>query len=209
MEIMMISIQHDINSIRHAFTHDTNMGTWCGFILGSAGVTGMIASSKPSSLKLLIFMVFDLLAALSCLPLIAFSSMGLPTSIYYHDLKQEELLCATTLAFVMLEAIITMWSLILAYLYLCDCCRTYQEPGTVYYSNVYHDNIRNGNSIQSKYGTPSGYHAVPMRRIENASYSNDSKNLTPFSTNEVSSESFAPSAPMIDDNPIPANKNSL
>ena len=235
-------------------------GIWCGVIIGLSGVTGIIASSDPSSLKLLIFMVFDLIAALFCLPLITFASIGVSIVKYNYNSTTENVLCVTTLALVVFEVILTMLSLSLACLYLCDCCRPNEEPrdckhitsfstnevsteslpptaplseynpsttgqdpfhkvmwlslcdccrpnkepGIVYYSNNHNNNIRNGSNIQSNFGTPSGYHAVPMRRMENLSYSNDCKHHTPFTTNEVSAESFAPSAPMIDDNPIPA-----
>ena len=175
-------------------------GIWCGVIIGLSGVTGIIASSNPSSLKLLIFMVFDLIAALFCLPLIAFSSMGLPYG-YRNEYRTEEGLCATTLALVVLEAILTMCSLILACLYLCDCCRPNEEPSTVYYSNVYHDNNRNGSIMRSNISQPSGYHAVPMRPMETVSYSKDSTHPTSSSTNEVSAEQLPPTAPFSDDNP--------
>ena len=176
-------------------------GIWCGVIIGLSGVTGIIASFNPSSLKLLIFMVFDLIAALFCLPLIAFSSIGL-TNPSRYELRTEEILCATTLALVVLEAILTMCSLILTCLNLCDCCRPHEEPKIIYYSNVYHDNVRDGSNIQSNFGTQSGYHAVPMRRMENVSISNSSKHLTPLSTNEVSAESVPPIVPLSDDNLI-------
>jgi len=70
-------------------------GIWSGVIIGLSGVTGIIASFDPSSLKLLIFMVFDLIAALFCLPLITFSSIGVSTVNYNYDSTTEEVLCAT------------------------------------------------------------------------------------------------------------------
>jgi len=161
----------------------------------------------------------------------------------------------TTLALVVFEVILTMFSLSLACLYLCDCCRPNidprdckhlksfstnevsaeslpptarlsednpsttgqdpfhkvmrlnlcdcfrpnKEPGIVYYSNNHNNSIRNESNVQSNFGTPSGYHAVPMRLMEDISYSKDYKHLTPFPANEVTAESFAPTAPLSED----------
>ena len=181
---------------------------WCVFF-GVCGITGIIASFDPTTLKITMLVVFDLITALVSLPLMFYLLLILGFSLTYERGSSSgwtlmDVLGVTSTTFIGIEWIITICSLVIACISICTCCEQNKEPCNIELANVYHDNIRGGGNIQSNFGTPSGYRSVPMSRMENVPYSNDSKNIIPFSTNEVPSESFAPTAPMIDDNSIPA-----
>ena len=144
-------------------------GIWSGIIIGLSGVMGLVSSRNPSTLKVTLCIVFNIIATIFCFPLIAFSSIGV--SRRRSEVPPEFVLCAISLALSIVEVIITICSLILACSSICKCCQPNKESGTIYFSQVYHDNIGNErfNEVTAQPAVyPPGYHNVPMHQRDTA-----------------------------------------
>ena len=128
-------------------------GIWCIVMFGLCGISGLIASFDPSSLKITVLILFDLIAVILCLPLIFVWFMEVVMSWLGRARGDSgNVLGATTLAIVGLEWVITMSSLVIACLSMCSCCRRNKEPSIIELTDVYQDNINNENKIKSSVG---------------------------------------------------------
>jgi len=144
-------------------------GIWSGIIIGISGIMGLITSFNSSNLKIILLIVFDVIGATFCFPLIAFSSIGV--AYPRRTVGPEFPLCATILALSILEVIVTTCSLILACMSVCNCCGQNKESGTIYYAPAYHDNVGSERFIAANtqsviFKATQGYNNVPTPEMD-------------------------------------------
>ena len=84
MGILAIITQAIGLSTKRPDAHYAGAGIWCGIFFVLSGVFGSIASKKRSFGWIVTFMVFAILSAAFCLPLLIISSIGTAMSSSYH-----------------------------------------------------------------------------------------------------------------------------
>jgi hypothetical protein len=97
---------------------------WCGIIFVISGILGMIARAHPGTATIVTLMVFNIIAAIFCLPLFIASLFA----GYEH----------TTRAILMLIVLVQLVTAIASSAMACKgscCCRPTLEEGMVYYAN--------------------------------------------------------------------------
>ena len=139
-------------------------GIWCGTLFVLSGVFGMVASRKPTFGWIVTFMVFSIISASFCLPLLVISSIG--ASHYYHRGKYaEHAVSAMQIIISLIQAAVTITSAGMA----CRavCCGPRRESRLVYY-NV--SGGSNANNAIYQHITmpdqPRGYITIPMRQVQ-------------------------------------------
>ena len=63
------------------------IGIWCGFVFGLSGLFGMWVGCRPSLCSIITFMVFSIIAALFCIPLITISATGIERKIQRNSFQ--------------------------------------------------------------------------------------------------------------------------
>jgi len=161
-------------STRYPEAHYVGTGIWCGILFGLSGMFGTIASLKPSFGMIVTFMIFAIISAVFCLPLLVISSMSTAWSGYGYrsrygsDVKKA--MFATQVAISLIQAIAAIASSAMTCKALCSCCRPKRESGVVYYTN-------NGSSTEATNVTSrpivlpqqqAGYITIPISQIQAA-----------------------------------------
>ena len=189
METAMLAIQ--------SRTMPLGGGIWIGIIIGISGIMGLITSLNTSSLKIILLIVFDVIGATLCFPLIFSSSIGVSgiRRGSWDKSKPEFALCATILALSIFEVVITICSLVLACMSICNCCRRNEEFGTIYYSHAHHNNdgserLHAANTQSPIFKPTQGYNNVPMHEMERESFAMAKAHPESFSRNGVPTDSL-------------------
>jgi len=116
----------------------SNVGTgiWTGFLFGISGGVGLIASNRPSNCTIIAYMVWSIISALFCLPLIVISGIGFGEGRYGYRSGQRgysNVFYGLQLLIGLLQGVVA----IVASSFSCRavCCGRKQYPGAVIFSS--------------------------------------------------------------------------
>ena len=160
-------------SVNSSSAHYVGAGIWCGVFFGLSGSFGVMASLKPSNCTIVTFMVFTVISATFCLPLLVISSIGAsveaPASRYnYRRSGVLHAMYAMQIVVSLIQAIAAIVSAAMACRAVCNCCRPKEKNGgAVYYSN--HNTNGMNNIALKQFMTPqleSGQITIPMTMIQ-------------------------------------------
>ena len=112
---------------RHGF-HIAGAGIWCGIFFLASGTSGMVASCYPSFASIVTNMVFAIVSALFCLPLLVFSSFGTAFGGYgYSSSHAANIMFPIQIAISLIQAISAIMSSAMTCRAICPCCKTSTE----------------------------------------------------------------------------------
>ena len=114
--------------------HYVGAGIWCGILFGLSGMFGTIASLKPSFGMIVTFMVFAIIAAVFCLPLLVISSLSTAFSRYRYYRKVKYAMFAVQIVISLVQVIAAIASSVMTCKAICSCCRPKRDTGVVYYN---------------------------------------------------------------------------
>ena len=174
MGILAIITQAIGLSTKRPDAHFAGAGIWCGIFFLLSGVFGSIASKKRSFGWIVTFMVFAILSASFCLPLLIISSIGtaMSSNYYYRDTDLKLAAFAIQVVISLIQAVAAITSAGMTCKAVCKCCGPKRESGVVYYNNSSGGNP--ANTINQHITTPEqqpGYITIPMSQIQAAAAS--------------------------------------
>ena len=134
------------------------MGTtfWCGIFFVISGSLGLIARAHPGTAIIATLMVFNIIAAVCCVPLFV-------ASIYIID---ESSIRFVLLLIGLMQVVTATASSTMACKVSCCCCIPTVEDGIVYYT--YNEERERHNPTAPSSGSPlqhPGYVAIPTNQI--------------------------------------------
>ena len=174
MGILAIITQAIGLSTKRPDAHFAGAGIWCGIFFVLSGVFGSIASKKRSFGWIVTFMVFAILSAVFCLPLLIISSIGtaMSSSYHYRDTGLKLPAFAIQVVISLIQAVAAITSAGMTCKAVCKCCGPKRESGVVYYNNSGGGNPTN--AINQHLTIPEqqpGYITIPMSQIQAAAAS--------------------------------------
>ena len=157
--------------------HYVGTGIWCGVFFALSGLFGTIASTKPSFGWIVTFMVFAIISASLCLPMLVLSSIGMtirPTQCYDYDdndyydchdntLKRAAHVILVAVSLIQAAAAITSAGMTCR----AVCCGSKGKSRVVYYNGSAGSNANNG--INQRITMPDrqrGYITIPMSQVQ-------------------------------------------
>lgn len=166
-------------SNRDPDAHYAGAGIWCGIFFGVSAMFGILASLKPSFSTIVTFMVFAIIAAVFCLPLLVISSIGTAHSAhcYYGECRGRELkhaMFAIQVIISLVQVIAAIASSAMSCKAICSCCRPREEnTGVVYYNNTGGNVAPNAQAqpIVLQQQPQPGYITIPISQIQAAAAS--------------------------------------
>ena len=178
MAILAIITQVMGLSVRNPEAHFAGAGIWCGVFFALSGVFGTIASTKPSFGWIVTFMVFAIISASFCLPLLVFSSIGTAMTTHCYGsydchgntLKHAAFAIQVIISLVQAAAAITSAGMTCKA--VCKCCGPRRESGVVYYNGSGGGDTNN--AINQHIIMPEqqpGYITIPISQIQAAAAS--------------------------------------
>lgn len=160
-------------STRYPEAHYVGTGIWCGVLFGLSGMFGTIASLKPSFGMIVTFMVFTIIAAVFCLPLLVVSSMSTAFGRRWSRRNGQDIrlaMFAIQIAISLIQVIAAIASSVMTCKALCSCCRPKRESGVVYYTN--NGGSAEGTNVSSRPivlpQQQPGYITIPISQIQAA-----------------------------------------
>ena len=168
MAVLAIITQVVGLSTRRPDTHYAGAGIWCGIFFALSGVFGTIASRKPSFGWIVTYMVFSIISASLCLPLLIISSFG--TASFNHYFPGNYLAPAMSAIQVVIslsQAVAAIASAGMTCKAVCKCCAPKTKSGAVYYNGSGVNNT--GNAINQHVTGPEHHQAyvtIPMSQIQ-------------------------------------------
>ena len=174
MGILAIITQAIGLSTKRPDAHFAGAGIWCGIFFVLSGVFGSIASKKRSFGWIVTFMVFAILSAAFCLPLLIISSIGtaMSSSYHYRDTGLKLPAFAIQVVISLIQAVAAITSAGMTCKAVCKCCGPKRESGVVYYNNSGRGNTTN--TINQQLASPQqqpGYITIPVSQIQAAAAS--------------------------------------
>ena len=145
-------------------------GIWCGIFViffALSGVLGLIASSKPSFGWIVTFMVFSIISASFCLPLLVLSSIrtAITSKNYYY--RVNYVVSAIQVAITLVQVAAAIVSAGMTCRAVCKCCGPRRECCSVDYNG---SGGRNPNNAVSQHITipeqQLAYITIPMSQIQ-------------------------------------------
>ena len=133
---------------------------WCGIVViffALSGVFGLIACSKPSFGWIVTFMVFSIISASFCLPLLVLSSIR--TAITYHYFGH--VVSAIQIAISLIQAAVAIVSAGMTCRAVCKCCGPRRECNAVCYNGS-----EGCNPNQTMPEQQRAYITIPISQIE-------------------------------------------
>ena len=161
-------------------TAPIGQGIWCGVFFGISGLVGILAGYKPSTCSILTSMILSIVAASFCVPFLIMSSIFVVVD-RWEDLRMA--MFAIQIVTSLVQAVVVIWSSVLACKATCACCRKNDDEGVVYFTantpsssgiampntqlppnNEFHQQIYPANVLLSQPGHQ-GYIAIPVNQI--------------------------------------------
>ena len=119
-------------------------GIWCGIMVEGSAIFGMLASVKPSHKTFILNLVFAIISAISCIPVLVISSVGMSYLSHcqydrsYNDIRcngfeQRRCILGIQIIISLVQATV---SIILAGMTcgaVCSCCRSAGRTEPMYY----------------------------------------------------------------------------
>lgn len=127
-------------STRYPEAHYVGAGIWCGIFFGLSGIFGIVASLKPSLPTIVTFMVFAIISAAFCLPLLVISSISTAVGRYCYrsyctDKDLKIAMFAIQIMISLIQVAVAIASSAMTCKAVCSCCRPSRKDGVVYYAN--------------------------------------------------------------------------
>ena len=200
MAVLAIITQAVGSSTRFPGVQFVGTGIWCGIFFALSGVFGAIASSKPSFGWIVTFMVFSIISASFCLPLLALSSIGtaISSSYYYRGNYLYHVVSAIQIAISLIQAAAAIVSAGMTCRAVCKCCGARRECGQVGYngSGGSNPNYAVNQHITMPVQQPA-YITIPMSQIQVVAASAGATSLPTMSTisGTAETDAFDNSAP--------------
>lgn len=161
-------------STRYPEAHYAGAGIWCGLFFGFSGFFGILASFKPSFSTIVTFMVFSIIAAAFCLPLLVISSIGTAHTAHSYSYRSSgrdlrHVMFAIQIIISLIQVVAAIASSAMTCKAICSCCRSSKESGVVYYTNNGATGLNNITSQQiSSQQLQPGYITIPISQIQAA-----------------------------------------
>ena len=169
MAVLAIITQVIGLSTRRPDIHYVGAGIWCGIFFALSGVFGTIASRKPSFGWIVTSMVFSIISASFCLPLLFISSIGtaIASDHYYGSNYVALAVSAIQIVISLLQAAASITSAVMSCKAVCKCCGPKRESGAVYYNGTGGSHTNNAITQQRTMpGQQPGYITIPMSQIQ-------------------------------------------
>ena len=201
MAILAIITQVMGLSVRNPEAHFAGAGIWCGVFFALSGVFGTIASTKQSFGWIVTFMVFAIISASLCLPLLVLSSIGAAITAHcntYNDygynscsgntLKYPAFVILVVISLIQAVAAITSAGMTCR----AVCCGPRRKSGVVYYNgsggSIANNAIDQHITMQDQ---QRGYITIPMSQVQ-AVPTSATAHLSPNQTRYTSSSAMIP-----------------
>ena len=154
-------------------------GIWFGIFFALSGILGAITSSKPSFRWIVTFLVFFIISASFCLPLLVISPIGttIPTGYYSRgDITLGYWVGNTPLGYVvstiqiaisLVQAAAAIVGMSWTCSAVCDCCGARKECGEVNYNGSVGSNLKNAfNKHITVQEQQPAYINIPLNQIQ-------------------------------------------
>ena len=147
-------------------------GIWCGIFFGLSGFFGMLAGRKPSYSSIVTFMVFSIIAASFCMPLLITSSIGAASSRHcWRDNCASDnirhVIFSIQIIVALIQAAVTIASSVMTCRATCGCC-CQEEQGVVYYTSSGGSLLQNipAHQIIPAQQPQPGYITIPVNALQ-------------------------------------------